>query len=326
MSRDIFEALDSAGFGGNVREIAAEGECRVLRIDGEDGEGFMTMYRVFDGVYLMYNDLHMKSCISEYQNASTALCIDHCREGRIEHENSLGERYYMEAGDLRIDRRVHHEGRVELPLSHYHGITIGFVHGAAEESLRREMPSVSVDIGTLAERFCAGGREFVLRANETMNLLFSQLYRAPQSVRLDYFKVKTAELLLMLGTLDISESAEQRQYFPARQTDKVKQMHALITGSLDRSYTVGELSERFAMPPATLRKVFRAVYGAPIYQYVKSYKMKAAASMLISEEGVTVAEIAQRLGYDNASKFSAAFRGIMGASPQNYRRDCNGKG
>lgn len=77
MSGDIFEALDSVGFGGNVREIAAEGECRVLRIDGEDGEGFMTMYRVFDGVYLMYNDLHMKSCISEYQNASTVLCIEY---------------------------------------------------------------------------------------------------------------------------------------------------------------------------------------------------------------------------------------------------------
>ena len=326
MRRDIFDALDRAGFGGNVHEIAAEGECRVLRLDGEDGEGFMTMYRVFDGIYLMYNDFHMRGCVSEYQNDETVLCIDHCREGRIEHENSLGERYYMEAGDLRIDRRVHHEGRVELPLSHYHGITIGFIREAAEASLRREMPSLSVDIGALSERFCADGREFVLRANETMNLLFAQLYRAPQSVRLDYFKVKTAELLLMLGTLDISESAEQRQYIPARQTEKVKQVHALITGSLDRSYTVGELSERFGMPPATLRKVFRAVYGAPIYQYVKSCKMKTAASMLISEEGTTVAEIAQRLGYDNASKFSAAFRDIMGVSPQNYRRDSNGEG
>ena len=72
------------------------------------------------------------------------------------------------------------------------------------------------------------------------------------------------------------------------------------------------------MPPASLRKVFRAVYGAPIYQYIKGYKMKAAASMLVSER-VTVAEIAQRLGYDNASKFSAAFKGIMGVTPQNYR-------
>lgn len=326
MSRDIFEALDSAGFGGNVHEIAEDGECRVLRIDGEDGEGFMTMYRVFDGVYLMYNDFHMRSCVSEYQNAGTILCIDHCREGRIEHENSLGERYYMEAGDLRIDKRVHHEGRVELPLSHYHGITFGFVREAAEESLKRGFPWLSVDIGALAEGFCSGGREFVLRGNEAVNRIFSQLYSAPKSVRLDYFRVKTAELLLMLGALDISVTAEQRQYFPARQTDKVKQIHELITGSLCRSYTVDELSAKFDMPPATLRKVFRAVYGAPIYRYIKSYKMKAAASMLISEEGLTVAEIAQQLGYDNASKFSAAFRDIMGVSPQAHRRDNNGKG
>ncbi len=326
MSRDIFKALDKAGFGGNVHEIAEEGDCRVLRLDGEDGEGFMTMYRVFDGVYLMYNDFHMRGCVSKYQNSKTVLCIDHCREGRIEHENSLGERYYMEAGDLRIDRRAHHEGRVELPLSHYHGITIGFVRGAAEESLKREMPWLPVDINTLAERFCSSSKEFVLRGNEAMNQLFSQLYNAPKSVRLSYFRVKTAELLLMLAALDISGTSEQRQYFPARQTEKVKQIHALITGSLDRSYTVDELSARFDMPPATLRKVFKAVYGAPIYQYIKSYKMKAAASMLISESGSTVAEIAQRLGYDNASKFSAAFRDVMGVSPQNHRRDTNGKG
>jgi len=96
----------------------------------------MTMYRVFDGVYLMYNDFHLKSCISEYQNTETILCIDHCREGRIEHENSFGSRYYMEAGNLRIDRRVHHEGKMDLPLSHYHGITIEFVQDMAQNSLK----------------------------------------------------------------------------------------------------------------------------------------------------------------------------------------------
>ena len=140
MNTDIFDAIDKAGFGSNVHEVAAEGECKVLRIDDESGEGFMTMYRVLDGIYLMYNDFHLKNCISEYQNAETVLCIDHCHEGRIEHENSLGWRYYMEAGDLRIDKRVHHEGKVELPLSHYHGITIGFVKGAAQDSLKHEVP------------------------------------------------------------------------------------------------------------------------------------------------------------------------------------------
>ena len=138
MRPELFEMLDKAGFGSNVHQVAAEGECRVLRLEDDTGEGFMTMYRVFSGVYLMFNDFHLRTCTSEYQNADTVLCIDHCREGRIEHENLIGNRYYMEAGDLRIDRRVHHEGQVYLPLSHYHGMTIGFIKNMAAESLATE--------------------------------------------------------------------------------------------------------------------------------------------------------------------------------------------
>lgn len=319
MNHDIFETLDQAGFGSNVHEVAAEGECRVLRLDDESGDGFMTMYRVFDGIYLMYNDFHLHSCTSEYQNADTVLCIDHCREGRIEHENSLGERYYMEAGDLRIDRRVHHEGKVELPLSHYHGITIGFLQRTAQDSLRREIPFLSVDLDMLGEKFCPDNKEFLLRTNESMNIVFSQLYHAPKKCRIDYFRVKIAELLLLLSDIDTSAYSEQRQYFPASQTAKVKEIHALITSRLEKTFTVEDLSEISGVPPTSLRKVFKAVYGAPVYQYMKAYKMKAAAEMLISERSLNIADIAQRLGYDNASKFSAAFRDVMGVTPQNYR-------
>ena len=319
MNHDIFETLDQAGFGSNVHEVAADGECRVLRLDDESGDGFMTMYRVFDGIYLMYNDFHLHSCTSEYQNADTVLCIDHCREGRIEHENSLGERYYMEAGDLRIDRRVHHEGKVELPLSHYHGITIGFLQRTAQDSLRREIPFLSVDLDMLGEKFCPDNKEFLLRTNEPMNIVFSQLYHAPKKCRIDYFRVKIAELLLLLSDIDTSAYSEQRQYFPASQTAKVKEIHALITSKLEKTFTVEELSDISGVPPTSLRKVFKAVYGAPVYQYMKAYKMKAAAEMLISERSLNIADIAQRLGYDNASKFSAAFRDVMGVTPQNYR-------
>lgn len=320
MSEDLFETLDKAGFGSNVHEVASEGECRVLRLDDDSGEGFMTMYRVFEGIYLMYNDFHLKSCNSEYQNAETVLCIDHCREGRIEHTNALGGHYYMEAGDLRIDRRIHHEGKVELPLSHYHGITIGFMQGLAESSLKKELPFFTADLKAIGERFCHNSKEFIIRENGPLNLLFTQLYHPPKSVRLDYFKIKISELLLWLSTIDPAQLTEQRQYYPASQTDKVKELHSLITDNLERSFTVSELSEISGMPAATLRKVFRAVYGAPIYQYIKSYKMKAAAAMLISESGINIAEISQRLGYDNASKFSAAFRDVMGTAPQNYRK------
>lgn len=311
--------LDRAGFGSNVHVIAAESECRVLRLDDETGEGFMTMYQALDGVYLMYNDFHLQSCNSEYQNTDTVLCIDHCREGRIEHDNSVGGRYYMEAGDIRIDRRVHHDGRIHMPLSHYHGITIGFVQGEAERSIAAAFPSLNADLSALAERFCPNGKEMMLRSYEPLNRVFSQLYHTPQSIRLDYYRIKIAEILLLLGAADVSQFTEQRQYFPVNQTDKIKGIHALITGSLESTFTVDELSERYSLPPATLRKVFKGVYGVPIYQYIKGYKMKAAASMLISDKSTTIADIAQKVGYDNPSKFSAAFRDIMGVTPQNYR-------
>ncbi len=318
MNHNIFDKLDQAGFGSNVHEVAAEGECRVLRLDDESGEGFMTMYRVFDGIYLMYNDFHLRTCRSEYSNAETVLCIDHCREGRIEHENNLGGRYYMEANDIRIDRRVHHEGKVELPLSHYHGMSIGFVKDLAQKSINAAMPFLGTDIEAIASKFCPDNKEFLLRSNDAVNVLFSQLYFAPKSIRLDYFRVKIAELLLLLSITAPDSYSGRRQYFPASQTDKVKKVHTFITEHLDRSFTVEELSDMFSMPAATLRKVFRAVYGAPIYQYIKAFKMKAGAEMLISES-TTIAEIAQRLGYDNASKFSAAFKDIFGVTPQSYR-------
>jgi AraC-like DNA-binding protein len=247
------------------------------------------------------------------------LCIDHCREGRIEHENVLGERYYMEAGDRRIDKRVHHAGKVELPLSHYHGITIGFMQGAAQESLRREMPFLSVDLEMLGEKFCPENREFLLRTNEPLNGIFTQLYHTPESMRLGFFRVKIAELLLLLSAIDTAAFSEQKQYFPASQTAKIKEIHSLITSRPDKTFTVEELSEISGMPPASLRKVFKVVYGTPVYQYIKSCKMKTAAEMLISDRRMNIADIAQRLGYDNASKFSAAFRDIMGVTPQNYR-------
>ena len=128
-----------------------------------------------------------------------------------------------------------------------------------------------------------------------------------------------AELLLLLSAVDTAANSEQRQYFPASQTSKIKEIHSLIISRPDKTFTVGELSEISGMPPASLRKVFKAVYGTPVYQYIRSYKMKAAAEMLISDRRMNVADISQRLGYDNASKFSAAFRDVMGVTPQNYR-------
>lgn len=148
--------------GDNPEEVIETDECKILRMKDESGDGLMTIYRVFDGVYLMYNDFHMAHCISRFTSNARLLCADHCREGRIEHSTEQNMHYYADSGDMRIDRRVRHSGRVEFPLSHYHGITIGFFLDEAETAIKAAMPSMSVDISALAQKFCDNDGVYIL--------------------------------------------------------------------------------------------------------------------------------------------------------------------
>ena len=80
------ELFQEMYYGPNVQNLVESDDCKVMRLSDNSGEGMMTLYHVFPGVFLMYNDFHMKECVSGFQTDMDLLCIDHCREGRIEQE------------------------------------------------------------------------------------------------------------------------------------------------------------------------------------------------------------------------------------------------
>ena len=59
----ISDGLQDAfyGFGtiGEYRVLAQTDDCIVIRLENETGEGDMIIYRVFDGVFLIYNDFQV---------------------------------------------------------------------------------------------------------------------------------------------------------------------------------------------------------------------------------------------------------------------------
>lgn len=65
----------------------------------------MTQYDLFPGVSLMYNDFHMESYDSAFRTTEDLLCIDYCRQGRMEYPAGPDAYSYVEAGDLKLDRR-----------------------------------------------------------------------------------------------------------------------------------------------------------------------------------------------------------------------------
>lgn len=305
--------------GENVRKICEDEACMVFQVKDDSGEGLMTCYHVFRGCYLIYNDFHMKECFSGFNPKAKMFCIDHCREGRIEWSVDRNRYIYVEAGDMQVNSRVNHSSRFLFPLNHYHGLTIGFDVDEAEDSLLHVMEGFSVDLKKLRSRFCPDDRSFIMRAGAQINHIFSELYDLPEHVRLPYFKIKVLELLLFLESLEVPAGGEERPYFYKTQVDKVKDIAALLTGNLERWYTLEELSEKFAFPLTSMKQCFKGVYGCSIAAYMKEYRMNAAAVMLKNTQD-SVISIAAGVGYSNPGKFASAFRSVMGVTPTEYRK------
>ena len=107
--------------------------------------------------------------------------------------------------------------------------------------------------------------------------------------------------------------------FTRRQVLLIRQIAGYLDAHPEEQLTLEKLSQLFSMPVSTMKRCFCAVYGMPVCAYLRRSRMKKAAGLLLETDG-TVLDIAGQVGYDNASKFAAAFKAVTGLSPSEYRR------
>lgn len=301
-------------------EVVQDGRCAVCRFRNETGEGTITIYEVFPGVFLAYNDFHMRYYDSEFRPGRELLCIDHCREGRLEYPARDNAYSYVEAGDLKLDRRLTHTGHFEMPLAHYHGATVAFDLETACGSLPLEVKDFPVDPRSVRDKYCPDVYPAVVHAAPSMEHIFGELYAVPEKIKLPYFKVKILELLLYLDALELPENRLEKPYFYKSQVEKVKAIRSFLAGHLDESFPQEVLAARFEIPLTTMKRCFRSVFGSSMGKWLTEYRMNQAAVLLRTEKELSVTDIAGRVGYDSPSKFAIAFRKVMGMSPTEYRQ------
>lgn len=296
---------------------AADGSSS-FHLENESGTGDISLYRVFPGIELIYNDMHMSYCNRHQQPAANVMEINYCKEGRSECLFG-GQRYcYMSAGDLSFCSLQDNAHQSEFPTSHYHGITVTIDFSAITGEMEKVLELLAVDLARI--RALSQAAEFtIIRADTTVEHIFSELYKVPASIRLGYIRVKVLELLLVLTGLEPAERTAKRVYFPAAQIETVKRIHAFLLEHYNEHYTIDELSARFAISPTVMKRCFRGVYGDSVYSYMKRYRLNIAERMLREGE-LTVGEIAARIGYLNPNKFTSAFCAEYGLPPTEYKK------
>lgn len=236
-------------------------------------------------------------------------------------ECSFGENSccYMAEGDLSISSMMKKKSNSCFPLNHYHGISIVINLDELLPEIRQIMELLNIDLHYIQKYICEGNRCCIMRANPSIEHIFSELYHVREKRKPGYMKVKMLELLLFLSDLNTAEEVLQTDYFNQNQVALIKAVASYITEDLTAHHTIEQLSQKFEISTTALKKCFRGVYGTSVYSYLRTYRLQVAKKLLLETES-SVTEIASKIGYENPNKFTSAFKETYGSSPTEFRK------
>lgn len=311
--------MDELKTQGNIRVLTHSEQRIVYQIDCVDGTGTVEALTLFPGVVLQFHSFHCKSFhLSESKEVGNSLKINYCAEGRMEARMSDNLFLFMEPGNLSIDVRKAQDS-FHFPCGHYHGAELLLHFSTLDREAPELLKTIDVNGKQVQLRFCKDAQSYAVRADERLRKLFEDMRDAPPECRLPYLQIKAAELLLLLCRSDMPEKSDESSFMTMGQVQIAKQVMEIISADLGKHYSIENLAVPFGISPSSLKNYFQGVYGKNISAWLREARMSEAAEAL-RESNQPVAEIAAKVGYENASKFSAAFKSFLGETPLEYRR------
>ncbi|MBQ8894281.1 MAG: helix-turn-helix transcriptional regulator [Clostridia bacterium] len=218
--------------------------------------------------------------------------------------------YRLQPGDLVVYRPyVHHklwaEGRSKVHL-----MTVSF--DASGDALERLGGGYSCDPELQAQ----------------WNVLFCKLKESgcPQKITgfLHYLEKHPLEYQQITNLCENSLLALAERGLPLgkNQSKNAKDYERIVRvmkENLSLNLTVEELGQRCGLSASSMKKLFRHFNSMGIHEYYLHLKMNRAVQLL--EEGKTVTETAELLGFSNQSYFSTVFKREMKEVPARFRRN-----
>lgn len=276
-------------------------------------------YAVFPGIQVTYNYFLAYALSHQHPHMPAIMEINHCRQGRMGWQMEHNLNLYLGQGDLSFHRKdCCSKSSLSLPLGYYEGLSFSI----DLQKLRQNPPGVlqdtEIDYDKIRAMFCHEARITAIPQNSDIDGIFNGLYNLPETLVVPYCKLKAQELILFLSRLPSREISGLQPY-DTEQVRIVKEIQTFLTADLGKRYTIEYLSKKYLLNTSTLKSTFKAVYGMPIAAYMKEYRMNQAMSYL-RETDYSMAEIAGLVGYENQSKFTAAFKNAVGVLPTAYRK------
>lgn len=126
-----------------------------------------------------------------------------------------------------------------------------------------------------------------------------------------------------LGALFRAEAVRAESTQPTDRSDGVpvalERMTAFVVAHLDAPMTVSDVAAAGGCSVSTASRLFAAHLGTSVSAWVRSARMREAATLLRTS-GLRVGEVAQAVGYPDQLYFSRVFRATFGEAPSRHSR------
>ena len=131
---------------------------------------------------------------------------------------------------------------------------------------------------------------------------------------------RLSELLEVMRWQLRSLDKEHTGWLAGLNDPQVGRVLALLHAEPAHAWTVEELADRAGISRAVLAKRFTELVGDSPIQYLAGWRMHLARQLL-RESTLSMAEIAERVGYESEAAFNRAFRRSAGSPPATWRRE-----
>jgi AraC-like DNA-binding protein len=268
-----------------IYHYVVEGELRI-QVEGEDGEGL-----VIGGgeiVLLPRNDLHLMGSDLSLPPVAGSDIIQPPKDGGLFsiHHGGTGRRTRMVCGFLGCDSAKGNPVISTLP------------------------PLLKLDAGQ------SGAAEWIR----------STFQYAAQEVSIgrpgsETVLAKLSELLFVETVRRYAETLPEGQtgWLAGLRDAYVARALALLHRDIARRWTVEDLGREVGLSRSALADRFIRLIGVPPMHYLANWRMQVATQQL-RNTSVSLAQLAEIVGYDSEAAFSRSFKKAFGTAPATWRR------
>jgi AraC-like DNA-binding protein len=283
-----------------------------------------------EGLWILLSDMEIKRSFVMHNIFDETMPVNYNFINLHYNRKSLTSKSMLIDGMLLTDKTwtLFKPGTVKLDYhfkdAHEYNITVYFT----DEWFAKEFKSITYFKGSNVEKFFKSDNRYIFLTDTQLNSDdFYGDFLALQKLNGNYSNNEKIKALVCSLFKQFIEKYEletiNEDHFKLNDKDRryIKKTEKYLLDHLLKSFPgIEAISKTVGVSATKLKNDFKMIHNQSLYNYYRYHQMHLARKLL-SGKASTVKEVANLLGYENASKFAAVFKDQFGVQPSSLIKE-----